>query len=441
MLNTLSLLKPDRMNRGRGAPNEQVQAGGQPQSIASNRGANRANSFQAAPSRGGANTRRGFQRTSPGNLTPPTAPSSSGSSPERFWNIVQAPRNRRRPLPKFDLKHEDNAGEVAWRQRERPKAGVRIPEDLVIALTEYYDIAQRYHVFLLREQVKGESGSISFAIWGGEDAVAACKSAIERWVQQHARSKAASGASSHPKVVSLTPKQREMEARYWDNELKQQRYRQNPPIDKEFEVMGAFLWPVDEYRPDEILGSSYEALDTIRTESSCYITFNKERRIFQVYGDEENVKNALARIRKTCFQVTAHQLPTVHSYLLRWPQDIAFLPQGVMLESYYRPITVPPPTTGTSEPSYMPRSSGASPGQGMSSMVLEATAGNVESARTQVMGVLRRLHFYRGNIQLRVRLGTFLLVQYKKTENGLYQLPEYKDMVKQSKFSGKTTQE
>ncbi|GAB7361125.1 hypothetical protein MBLNU230_g1160t1 [Neophaeotheca triangularis] len=441
------------MNRSRDTPNARPRAGRQSRGTASQPGTNRGNAFQAlsgttdsSPTPSIRGSARGSHRGSAHHSTPPpkapTGPSSSKeSSQDRSWNIVEAPRNRRRPPPKFDLRHEDNAGEVAWRQRQHPVAVIRIPEDLVIALTEYYDIAQRYHVFLLREQVKSDKGSIPFAMWGEPDAVDAAKTAIESWVEQHARSKAASGASSHPKIASLTPRLREIEARYWDRELKQQRYRQNPPVDQEFEVIGAFHWPIQEYRPDEVLGSSFEAFDPIRTDSSCYIIFNKERAIFQVYGVEDNVKAALARIRRTCFQVTAQQLPTVYSYLLRWSQDQAFFPRGVVLESYYRPTTIPPPTTGTSEPSYMPKAVGAGVPQEMGLTPAQSAEADVESARMQVMETLRKLQFYRGNIQMRVRLGTFLLVQYRKTENGMYQFPEYESMIKQSRFSGKTTQE
>ena len=53
-----------------------------------------------------------------------------------------------------------------------------------------------------------------------------------------------------------------------------------------------------------------------------------------------------------------------------------------------------------------------------------------------------KLHYYRGNLEMRVRLGTFLASRYKTPPpDGLYELKDFESMIADPTFIGLVTQE
>lgn len=220
---------------------------------------------------------------------------------------------RRPPPPKLlDIETADNLGEEAWRSRQPPLDTMRIPEEL--AMQRYHETAARQHGAF----VFWHDENRAFGIWGEKAAVAATKKAILDWIEDAIPSQKAARAAKFAKIASLTDAQSNRAEKKWKREVTRQRYRQHPPPDMPFGAIGSFLWPVEEYRPEEVLGPSYEALDPIRMDCSCYVVFSRERKIFRIMGKYADVQQALVRIRQTCFQIAARQLSAVRTYLLRW---------------------------------------------------------------------------------------------------------------------------
>lgn len=58
-----------------------------------------------------------------------------------------------------------------------------------------------------------------------------------------------------------------------------------------------------------------------------------------------------------------------------------------------------------------------------------------------MLQTLKRLHWYSGSIQMRLRLGVFIMTQYIPPTRGHYELGEYETMIKQSRFKGYVTEE
>ena len=180
---------------------------------------------------------------------------------------------------------------------------------------------------------------------------------------------------------------------------------------------------------------SCEALDPIRMDCRCYVIFSKDQSLFKVMGKAESVKESLLRIRKTCFQVAARQIPAQRKYLLHWP-DTPTYPSRVALRRYNHPLVL-----SSSEPIHAKSSK---------SPILEGTEVDTMPSPQQLqMGsvtvplrrTLEKLRYYRGNIQLRIRLGTFLVKQYMEPEDGSYSYAEFENMISMSQFVGEVTNE
>ena len=203
-------------------------------------------------------------------------------------------------------------------------------------------------------------------------------------------------------------------------------------------AIGSFHWPIGEYRPEEVLGNSYEALDPIRMDLKCYLVFVKDKSMFQVMGQAKKVQQGLLRLRKTCFQIAARQISPVRLYLLHW-SEATDLPSHVSLQPYRYPSLISEEPVVDIKQGNAPRGEGTA--DDMYSRLETQTMESEETAGKSLLQTLKKLHYYRGNIQMRIRLGTFLATQYKKPKDGNYELDEYESMIKESQFFGQVTQE
>lgn len=376
----------------------------------------------------------------------PTRPQQPQATPARRaeWKTTSAPKpdQTRRPPPKL-ASDSDNDAEASWRARVEPTDHIRIPNDLVSQGSYYQQIARQQGTFVFSQLAQGFGGSKTFGIWGEVKAVASTKRAIASWIEETSSSSSpqkSARSAAFAKIESLTPKKREVEEKRWYREVKRQKFRQHPPPLMAFGAIGNFHWPVQEYRPEEILGANYEALDPVRMDCSCYIVFYKERNVFRLMGKASEVQVGLMRMRKTCFQVAARQVSPVRAYLLRWP-DATRIPTHVYLMQYQQPAALTSQDLLASEPRHSPRGDGVHSGEVHSINADTQTALNGERVRSLVLRTLGKLHYYRGSIQMRIRRGTFLVGQYRPPKDGRYQVEDYESMTQASQFTGEVTQE
>ncbi|KAK0336127.1 hypothetical protein LTR02_014099 [Friedmanniomyces endolithicus] len=379
-------------------------------------------------------------------------PNNLPRASQRKWNT----KGRARQADAQDrqavrlIEHCDNDAEARWRANQPPADSVRIPDELVLrdktdAFGKYHETLARQHgTYIHSDHARGQGGSRSFGIWGEQDAVVATKGAIAHWIEESGYGSKKSARSAHfSKVVSLTPKLRERAERAWEREVRKQRFRRHPPMDVPFGAIGSFHWPMKEYRPEEILGASHEAFDPIRMDCSCYIVFIAALSLFRVMGKQTEVKASLQRIRQTCFQIAARQCNPVRLYLLHWP-DAEQIPLFVYLKTYDAPATSSPEllkdATDTKSRK-APRGDGYGHHDKTLQDAQKQTRSSVERLRNTILATLARLHYYRGHVQMRIRLGTFLANQYMETQDGVYDLDEYESMLQMSQFTGEVTQE
>ncbi|KAK5120969.1 hypothetical protein LTR85_005753 [Meristemomyces frigidus] len=362
----------------------------------------------------------------------------TGTTP-RQWQ-TSGPRRPERAVrqpPKL-LHDSDNEAEAAWRARSKPTDEVRIPEDLVLQNRYHEEVAKQYGAYVSTLHARGSGGSKTFGIWGDAKAVALTKRAIASWIEASMGNRKSDSKLKFPRIVSLTPKLRERKEKRWSREVTRQRYRQHPPPDMAFQAIGSFHWPVQEYRPEEILGSSYEALDPIRMECACYVVFSKERSVFRIMGRAAEVQAGLQRLRKTCFQIAARQVNPVRTYLVGWANG-GKVPQYIYLKDHDPPAILSPEDAMVEKPRHSPVGEGTD--EERTKYAAVQTGLSVERLRSLMFRTLRKLHYYRGSMSMRIRLGTFLVVQYREPQYGLYELGEYESMVQQSQFEGQVTPE
>jgi hypothetical protein len=336
-----------------------------------------------------------------------------------------------------------NAAENAWRNHERPANSIAVPEELVWRDQKHEFFAKKFGTFVFGED-RNKDGMIQLDIWGEPAAVSATHRAIYDWKAREMPSKRAQGTMPFSKQKSRLPQQRKGEEKKWRHELLRQRFRRAPPTGSIFGAIGYFHWPVKDFPPHELLGNSYEAFDSIRMECSSYVVFNQTVPGFEVMGDADAVEEALLRIRKAYFQITARPIAPMRRYFLHLSEMDDVLSTHVTLEQYERIRRIA--STNTTVPQDHP---GCSP-KGQAEIDLrpeeerqshEMSTRDAKTAGKMIMLMISKLHYYRGHLKFRIRLGTFLATHYRATEDGRYTVDDFKEMLRQSQFVGEVTPE
>ncbi|PPJ59638.1 hypothetical protein CBER1_01164 [Cercospora berteroae] len=242
------------------------------------------------------------------------------------------------------------------------------------------------------------------------------------------------------KLASLTPELRRRHEKRWARAVQSSRFRQPPPIDQPFGSIGTFIWPSNDYKPQDVFGTHCEALDFIRVGCESYVIWVPEKNCFQVMGDNvQNVTDALIRLRSAYFQLTARSMNGVRRYFSHWRSNA--VPSHIALEPYKGPLPLNSTSIRDDEKLvHAPR------GEGEFGATVNALADSllsVQSAKMLLANALKKMHYFRGHLTLGIRLGTLLLEQYMPPQAGLdlYELEEYEAMIKQPQFVARVSEE
>lgn len=298
------------------------------------------------------------------------------------------------------------------------------------ATPTYERLASELGVFIYSDDMGSGNATLEFRIWGDPTKAAEAKSAIITWIDINRNEHKSAGSAKFSKVYSLTPTLRARAERQWKKSLKRNAFRQSPPSSMPFECIGNFHWPVDEFRPEDTFGMSLEALDPIRMDTSCYITFDRERESFQVYGKVSDVQSALSRLRKTFFHLCARQISPVRAYFCHSSADF---PTCVYLEDHH--------LANNGKPKRSPRGDGTLEDRKQLELAEVQCQLDISRIRETMLNGLRNLHYLRAHLQMRLRLGTFYLESYREPSGGMYELDEYVTMTRESQFRGTTSEE
>ncbi|KAH0400453.1 hypothetical protein KCU89_g5172, partial [Aureobasidium melanogenum] len=203
-----------------------------------------------------------------------------------------------------------------------------------------------------------------------------------------------------------------------------------PSRDAQFEAMGSFLWPSNEYEPEKVLGQrNFESLNQIRKENNCFIEYDSHRSSFVVKGSVDNVQEALLRIRGLLCKVVAQNSPVQRLYLVQNDCQKVTLTNLYLSVVYQAGAMLEPRVTKTV------KSVGAA-------LKAEDVALNAKRMKDLVIQTLRKVHWHQGHIDLRVHLGKLNLMTYEPFDNDSKSLCDYKEMISDSyNFRAKVTEE
>lgn len=176
----------------------------------------------------------------------------------------------------------------------------------------------------------------------------------------------------------------------------------------------------------------------------CYIVYDTQKSHIKVMGKCEDVQKALCRIRAVCYQVAARQVPPTTSYLLHW-SDTASIKPDVRLVDYIKPIIVHPQTIQQPDAAATIAATGDPAAweelaQRQSSLESQ-TRLNARKLKDRVIHILKKVKYYKGNLTMRARLGTFVLGIFQMKGDGVYQLSDFEDMLTEPIFTGIVTDE
>lgn len=192
-----------------------------------------------------------------------------------------------------------------------------------------------------------------------------------------------------------------------------------------------FAWPGG--RPEQVLGRSFEALDAIRMDHFCFITWDVKRSSFVVSGtDSAKVKTAVLRLRATYSQVVARGNIPAKSY--------HFNPTSSQIAENATIKLIPHLTTAKSPNSAPPVRPQLLAGSG--SQIFAATRELETSTITKLQRTLSRAlrlaRLVRGYLRLRERLGQFFLTSYKRDAQTL---EAFEIMMQDPQARGEITQD
>lgn len=207
-------------------------------------------------------------------------------------------------------------------------------------------------------------------------------------------------------------------------------------------------WPLEGYNPEHVLGGSLEAFDPIRMDCSCYIALARypgcpDFAVVKIMGDDEHeIANAEKRVVNTYLQVQSRDFPELHWFLVK-PSNPSATRTHVRLHPYPGPSSV----TGNKAPKDVgmtPKYEGSQFTQStlwkrrysIDETDLEAILAegphverrNLLMVEAVTLSTLQLLTHYRGNLQMRARLGTFVMTKYRRPENGQFPLQQFEDL-------------
>lgn len=359
----------------------------------------------------------------PPNKAPPPAKRLPVAPPSRP-RAPLPPQLPKRRMVLFSHK-TDNLARAAFRAQQ-PNTNV-----FVLSKNCYAIEPERERLYDILEEMGVRIGSFirppqsatdrKLLLWGTEEQTNTTIRELNRWVTQ---SNVESYTTRHGTAFAKIGQLSQDKAEKLDRDMRwlatKIRYQKKPDADLTFSQIGYFLWPVDEIRPEELLGPSYEAFDPIRMDYHSYILFNNQLSSFQILSHEVGaVKNAMKRIQGTMKEFVARNSREILVHMVEKPQA-RLMREGVKLKD----VT---DMGQEMELAKIPLLTGKhlSP-LGLADWDrerLQTEEHQFAYWRQTLDKALKRLRHYRGHVRMRVLLGTFALTTFRRWPEGVNSIP------------------
>lgn len=338
----------------------------------------------------------------------------------------QAPAKSR---PTFAFKN-DNPAKAAFRAQQ-PHTGTfgltrhwhTIETDQKKIYNKLEEMGVRLGSFIRPPQSASDRNLL---LWGDDEQIAATIQELQKWVTENDPSNFATHTTKGGKLFAKTGLQIQEKAKSMDQQMRwlatKQKYQKAPESSLSFDFTGYFLWPVDEIRPEDLLGPSYEAFDWLRIRYDSYIVFDNQHSMFKILTNEEgNVNEVMKRIEGTMKEFAARNHREIVVHLVERPDPPRMRTNVMLMEGEG------PAFGQSSEKAAIPLLCGEplAPAQLVrwKREVKAAEEYQFAQWRHLMAKVIKRLHLYRGRIQIRVLLGTFALTQFRRLPKGADSIP------------------
>ena len=324
--------------------------------------------------------------------------------------------------------NEDNTARAAYRKRQPHCDTFKLEQDCdkifphIRKMYDYFEgLGVRNGSFIRPPQ---HAKDHELLIWGSPDRVQRTKAELREYLLQ-AGPEAESMKSKRPMAKEKFSKELSTLGREYKQRqsrmLKQaliQNFQRVPDIKQTYSFTGAFLWPVEEVRPEEFLGDSLEALDPIRFEYKCHIVFDNQDSAFKIFTDvSESVGKTMLHIigvmKEYVAKFTTRNTRRIVDYMITPPSHFTMRKDIKILSG---------PTTGAGIPAgKIPLLTGDVLKMTAHDSWIEKSKGMIAQNNYRIEQHLRKaiplLPYYRGNVRMRIQYGTFELTTLRWPEN------------------------
>ena len=353
---------------------------------------------------------------------PPVSDAKQPSVPDRSGTSSVT-----KPPPRFTFStNTDNAAKAAYRAGKTHngifplvKNWHRMEPDRTELYNMLAEMGVRLGSFVLPPQ---RVTDCQLLLWGDEIQIKNTAKELRKWVEH---SEAMLRAIPKPdklfaKVTDATEIANAKLDKKMQRDADRQRFQKAPQPGKIFECTGYFLWPVDEIRPEDLIGPSCEAFDPIRMLHRVHIVFDNYLSVFKIMSDNPvSVKDAIARIEGAWKEYVAKRSREITVYLVEPPRSDKMRKGVKTIEKHasenqqmngYIPLLTGPKLNKTELAEWQKQSQGLA--------VIQNT-----QIRNILLKALSRLRFFRGRIQMKLLLGTFTLTTFRKWPEGVQSIP------------------
>ena len=324
-----------------------------------------------------------------------------------------------RPRARFNFKR-DNLARAAFRKRLEPSGRFMLPRDcpdLEPNQKRMYDafeeIGVRVGSFIRPPQhVKDRE----LLLWGDVRQVQNTKGELDRWLGkclQRDFPRKSMAKDNFSKETSVEGEQHHRLIKKMQKEAKILEFQQAPAEGRVFPHTGTFIWPVDEVRPEDILGPSLEAFDPIRFQYRCHIVFDHKLSSFRIFSDKgDAIKRTIDRIVGTMREYVAK---SVRSDTLILPEPP--VPSVIRKDVRVRPLSANGSMAGQSMIPVLTGSTLDPEGQlEWLEKRDELMRKNNHRMELSLRKCVANLPHHRGLVRIRVQFGTFALKVYRWKE-------------------------
>ena len=324
--------------------------------------------------------------------------------------------HRPRPRARFNFK-KDNLARAAFRKRLEPSGMFKLPKDCADIepnqkrmYDTFEEIGVRLGSFIRPPQhVKDRE----LLLWGNVHQVQNTIDELNSWLDRRLQNNVPQKAMAKDKFAKELSTIGDQHHRLMKKVRKEAmilQFQQAPAEGRVFLHRGAFIWPVDEVQPEDILGPSLEAFDPIRFQYQCHIVFDHKLSSFMIFSDkEDSIKRTMDRIVGTMKEYVAKSVRPDRMFLIEPPK-----PSAIRKDVMVLPLSLDDPKANKS---MIPVLTGSLLDRQSRRDWLEKGEELARSNNCRIELSLRKcianLQRHRGLVRLRIQFGSFALEQYR----------------------------